>query len=150
MIILAQIDSNSCEYTFIPLWDSLIIIFGSVDGIQIEMTEDHKITSSSERLRIKGTGEPLKDGETRLYGMTGEKNHWNRTKISFPELQDWLGNYWLVLGAGINLGRMLGDKFLKQQDSRFSSEPYISEVVHIDQSSKAFAVLARWFCFWVL
>ncbi|XP_057450289.1 protein phosphatase 2C 70 isoform X2 [Lotus japonicus] len=82
----------------------------SVDGIQIEMTEDHKITSSSERLRIKGTGEPLKDGETRLYG--------------------------------INLGRMLGDKFLKQQDSRFSSEPYISEVVYIDQSSKAFAVLA--------
>ncbi|KAK7405883.1 hypothetical protein VNO78_07495 [Psophocarpus tetragonolobus] len=82
----------------------------SVNGKQIKMTEDHKITNSSERLRIEETGEPLKDGETRLYG--------------------------------INLARMLGDKFLKQQDSRFSSEPYISEVVHIDQASRAFAILA--------
>ncbi|KAK7308175.1 hypothetical protein VNO77_41772 [Canavalia gladiata] len=82
----------------------------SVNGKQIKMTEDHKITNYSERLRIEGTGEPLKDGETRLYG--------------------------------INLARMLGDKFLKQQDSRFSSEPYISQVVHIDQASNVFAVLA--------
>ncbi|XP_004511344.1 protein phosphatase 2C 70 [Cicer arietinum] len=82
----------------------------SVNGQQMKMTEDHKITNYSERLRIEETGEPLKDGETRLYG--------------------------------INLARMLGDKFLKQQDSRFSSEPYISEAVHIHQASKAFAVLA--------
>ncbi|RDX64598.1 Protein phosphatase 2C 70, partial [Mucuna pruriens] len=82
----------------------------SVHGKQIKMTEDHKITNHSERLRIEETGEPLKDGETRLYG--------------------------------INLARMLGDKFLKQQDSRFSSEPYISQVVHIDQASQAFAILA--------
>ncbi|KAF7813788.1 protein phosphatase 2C 70 [Senna tora] len=75
------------------------------------MTEDHKIANYSERLRIEKSGEPLKDGETRLYG--------------------------------INLARMLGDKFLKQQDSRFSSEPYISQVVHINQASRAFAVLAR-------
>ncbi|XP_027361049.1 protein phosphatase 2C 70-like [Abrus precatorius] len=84
--------------------------FMSVNGKQIKITEDHKITNHSERLRIEGSGEPLKDGETRLYGM--------------------------------NLARMLGDKFLKQQDSRFSSEPYISQVVHINQASKAFAVLA--------
>lgn len=45
--------------------------------------------------------------------------------------------------SGLNLARMLGDKFLKQQDPRFSSEPYISEVVHVDQGSKAFAVMAR-------
>lgn len=45
--------------------------------------------------------------------------------------------------SGLNLARMLGDKFLKQQDARFSSEPYISEVVRIGQSSKAFAVMAR-------
>jgi protein phosphatase len=32
------------------------------------MTEDHRITSYSERLRIEETGEPLKDGETRLCG----------------------------------------------------------------------------------
>ncbi|ESW29154.1 hypothetical protein PHAVU_002G047600 [Phaseolus vulgaris] len=82
----------------------------SLNGKQIKMTEDHKITNYSERLRIEETGEPLKEGETRLYG--------------------------------INLARMLGDKFLKQQDTRFSSEPYISEVVHIDQASKAFAILA--------
>ncbi|XP_027365650.1 protein phosphatase 2C 70 [Abrus precatorius] len=88
--------------------DSTCII--SVDEKQIMMTEDHKLTNDSERLRIEKTGEPLKDGETRLYG--------------------------------INLARMLGDKFLKQQDPRFSSEPFISEVVHIDQASRAFAILA--------
>ncbi|KAG7013571.1 Protein phosphatase 2C 70 [Cucurbita argyrosperma subsp. argyrosperma] len=83
----------------------------SVHGKRMKMTEDHRITSISERQRIEQAGEPLKDGETRLCG-------------------------------GLNLARMLGDKFLKQQDPRFSSEPYISEVVHIDQGSKAFAVMA--------
>ncbi|KAI4317780.1 hypothetical protein L6164_025622 [Bauhinia variegata] len=82
----------------------------NVDGQQIKMSEDHKISNISERLRIGEAGEPLKDGETRLYG--------------------------------INLARMLGDKFLKQQDPRFSSEPYISEVVRIAQASKSFALLA--------
>lgn len=82
----------------------------NVDGKQIKMSEDHRIASYSERLRIQETGEPLKDGETRL--------------------------------CGLNLARMLGDKFLKQQDARFSAEPYISPVVHIDQASKAFALLA--------
>ncbi|KAJ0093876.1 hypothetical protein Patl1_25421 [Pistacia atlantica] len=82
----------------------------NVDGKQIKMTEDHRITSNSERLRINKTGEPLKDGETRL--------------------------------CGLNLARMLGDKFLKQQEARFSSEPYISQVVHIDQASRDFAILA--------
>ncbi|XP_054805816.1 protein phosphatase 2C 70-like isoform X2 [Prosopis cineraria] len=82
----------------------------NVDGVEIKMTEDHKIASYSERLRIEETGEPLRDGETRLYG--------------------------------INLARMLGDKFLKQQDSRFSSEPYTSQVVHMNQASRAFAILA--------
>lgn len=32
------------------------------------MTEDHKVISYSERLRMEGMGEPLKDGETRLCG----------------------------------------------------------------------------------
>lgn len=82
----------------------------NVNGKQIKMTEDHRITSYSERLRIEGTGEPLKDGETRL--------------------------------CGLNLARMLGDKFLKQQDARFSSEPFISQVVRIDKASRAFALLA--------
>lgn len=82
----------------------------NIDGKQIKLTEDHRITSSSERLRIQETGEPLKDGETRL--------------------------------CGLNLARMLGDKFLKQQDSRFSSEPYISEAVYIDGRGGTFALIA--------
>ena len=45
--------------------------------------------------------------------------------------------------SGLNLARMLGDKYMKEQDSRFSSEPYISQVVHINQASRAFALLAR-------
>lgn len=32
------------------------------------MTEDHKISSYSERLRMEAMGEPLRDGETRLCG----------------------------------------------------------------------------------
>lgn len=36
-----------------------------------------------------------------------------------------------------------GDKFIKQQDRRFSAEPYISQVVCIDRTSRAFAVMAR-------
>lgn len=88
--------------------DSACVV--NIDGKQTKMTEDHRITSHSERLRIQATGEPLKDGETRL--------------------------------CGLNLARMLGDKFLKQQDVRFSSEPYISQVVYIHQASKGFALLA--------
>ncbi|THF97119.1 hypothetical protein TEA_001930 [Camellia sinensis var. sinensis] len=65
----------------------------NIDGKQIKMSEDHRIASYSERLRL-------------------------------------------------NLGRMLGDKFLKQQDARFSSDPYISQVVHIHQASRGFALIA--------
>ncbi|KAL8158175.1 protein phosphatase 2C 70-like [Apium graveolens] len=84
--------------------------FVNIDDKHIKMTEDHRITSISERQRIQATGEPLKDGETRL--------------------------------CGLNLARMLGDKFLKQQETRFSSEPYISQVVYIHQANSAFIVLA--------
>ncbi|KAF6177061.1 hypothetical protein GIB67_015936 [Kingdonia uniflora] len=82
----------------------------SINDKQIKMTEDHRITSQSERIRLCEAGQPLRDGETRL--------------------------------CGLNLARMLGDKFLKEQEARFSSEPYISRVVHIDKQSKAFALLA--------
>ncbi|KAM7278394.1 hypothetical protein ACFE04_005528 [Oxalis oulophora] len=90
------------------LGDSACVI--NVEGKYIKMTEDHRITSYSERLRLNETGEPLRDGETRL--------------------------------CGLNLARMLGDKFLKEQEARFSAKPYISEVVHIDLASGAFALLA--------
>lgn len=42
--------------------------YGSIDGKLIKMTEDHRISSYTERLRIQETGEPLKEGETRLCG----------------------------------------------------------------------------------
>uniref|UniRef100_A0A0D9W0I9 protein-serine/threonine phosphatase n=1 Tax=Leersia perrieri TaxID=77586 RepID=A0A0D9W0I9_9ORYZ len=44
--------------------------------------------------------------------------------------------------CGLNLGRMLGDKFLKEQDSRFSSEPYVSQVVRLTKACSAFALIA--------
>ncbi|MCL7046503.1 hypothetical protein MKW94_028018 [Papaver nudicaule] len=82
----------------------------NVGGKQIKMSEDHRITSQTERLRLNKAGEPLKDGETRL--------------------------------CGLNLARMLGDKFLKEQEARFSSVPYVSEAVQIDKNSRAFALMA--------
>ncbi|XP_073027034.1 protein phosphatase 2C 70-like isoform X1 [Primulina eburnea] len=88
--------------------DSACIV--NVGGKQINMTEDHRITSYSERLRMQAAGAPLRDGESRI--------------------------------CGLNLGRMLGDKFLKEQDARFSSDPYISEAVYIDQTSQGFALLS--------
>uniref|UniRef100_A0A1J3FE42 protein-serine/threonine phosphatase n=2 Tax=Noccaea caerulescens TaxID=107243 RepID=A0A1J3FE42_NOCCA len=91
------------------LGDSACVI--NLDGRCIQMTEDHRVVSLTERKRIQEAGLSLRDGETRIFG--------------------------------INLARMLGDKFPKQQDSRFSAEPYISEPLRIDQSSKdVFAVLA--------
>ncbi|WOL08846.1 protein phosphatase 2C 70 isoform X1 [Canna indica] len=84
--------------------------FLNVNGDLIPMTEDHRVTSASERARFVKAGKPLKDGESRL--------------------------------CGLNLCRMLGDKFLKEQDDRFSSEPYISKVVPIKKTSTAFALMA--------
>ncbi|XP_076935690.1 protein phosphatase 2C 70-like [Bidens hawaiensis] len=82
----------------------------NIEGKPVKMSEDHRISSETERLRMAAVGEPLKDGETRL--------------------------------CGLNLARMLGDKFLKQQDGRFSSEPYISQVVYMNSESHDFAIMA--------
>lgn len=61
------------EFEFVSFYYAcmklIINFFVSVDGHQIKMTEDHKISNYSERRRIEESGEPLKDGETRLYGM---------------------------------------------------------------------------------
>lgn len=35
----------------------------------IDMTEDHRVASATERARIARTGQPLRDGEVRLGGM---------------------------------------------------------------------------------
>jgi protein phosphatase len=49
----------------------------------------------------------------------------------------------VVVSTGLNLARMFGDKFLKEQDSRFSSEPYVSQAVRITKACTAFAIIAR-------
>ncbi|KAJ0238612.1 Protein phosphatase 2C 70 [Hirschfeldia incana] len=91
------------------LGDSACVI--NLDGRYIQMTEDHRVSSLTEKRRIQEAGLHLREGVTRIHG--------------------------------INLARMLGDKFLKEQDGRFSAEPYISEPLRIDQSNKdVFAVLA--------
>ncbi|XP_010931948.1 protein phosphatase 2C 70 [Elaeis guineensis] len=82
----------------------------NVDGKQIAMTEDHRVTSQSERTRLIKAGKPLKDGEGRL--------------------------------CGLNISRMLGDKFLKEQDMRFSAEPFVSQVVQITKTCMAFGLMA--------
>lgn len=50
--------------------DYILNYFGSVDGKQIKMTEDHRLTSYTEKQRIREMGDPLKDGETRLCGKS--------------------------------------------------------------------------------
>ncbi|KAK1317031.1 Protein phosphatase 2C 70 [Acorus calamus] len=61
----------------------------------------------------------------------------NRLKEAGRPLGDGEKRLW-----GFNIGRMLGDKFLKEQDTRFSSKPYVSAVVHIKEESPAFVILA--------
>ncbi|CAD5187729.1 unnamed protein product [Musa acuminata subsp. malaccensis] len=90
------------------LGDSACVM--NVNGKLIPMTEDHRVTSTTERARFAKLGKPLKESETRL--------------------------------CGLNISRMLGDKFLKEQDDHFSSEPYISQVVAIENSCTAFALIA--------
>ncbi|XP_073125166.1 protein phosphatase 2C 70 [Henckelia pumila] len=108
-VLLVWTDSHGNFYVQCAnVGDSACIV--NVGGKLINMTEDHRITSYSERLRMQALGAPLRDGETRI--------------------------------CGINLCRMLGDKFLKEQDARFSSEPYVSGAVYIDQTSQGFALLS--------
>lgn len=43
----------------------------------------------------------------------------------------------------MNIARALGDKFLKEQDGCFSSQPFVSEAIRIEPESRALAVMAR-------
>ncbi|KAK3126679.1 hypothetical protein QOZ80_7AG0560550 [Eleusine coracana subsp. coracana] len=107
--LLVWFDQNKdCFAQCANLGDSACVM--SINGMMIDMTEDHRVVSTTERARIARMGRPLKDGEKRLNGL--------------------------------NLARMLGDKFLKEQDSRFSTEPYVSEAVHITKACSAFAIIA--------
>uniref|UniRef100_A0A0D9WWT0 protein-serine/threonine phosphatase n=1 Tax=Leersia perrieri TaxID=77586 RepID=A0A0D9WWT0_9ORYZ len=107
--LLIWFDQNKdCFAQCANLGDSACVM--SVNGKIIEMTEDHRVASATERARIARTGQALKAGEVRLNGL--------------------------------NLARMFGDKFLKEQDSRFSSEPYVSQAVRITKACTAFSVIA--------
>ncbi|KAK4797997.1 hypothetical protein SAY86_030323 [Trapa natans] len=109
-VLLIWADSNNKLFAQCAnVGDSACIL--NIEEKLIKLTEDHRVSSQSERLRMKDMGEPLKEGERRV--------------------------------CGLNLFRMLGDKFVKEQDKRFSSEPYISQVVHVDRTSRPFALIAR-------
>ncbi len=43
--------------------------FVSVNGKMIEMTEDHRVASVTERARIARAGQALKAGEVRINGL---------------------------------------------------------------------------------
>ncbi|KAG0565124.1 hypothetical protein KC19_8G166700 [Ceratodon purpureus] len=77
---------------------------------QLLMTEDHRLTSKNERLRLLESGKQLKDGENRLGGM--------------------------------NIARALGDKFLKEEESAFSSEPHVSSVFRLSEDGLGLVVIA--------
>ncbi|TVU40049.1 hypothetical protein EJB05_13496 [Eragrostis curvula] len=107
--LLVWFDQNKdCFAQCANLGDSACVL--SINGKTIDMTEDHRVVSTTERARIARMGKTLKEGEKRLNGL--------------------------------NLARMFGDKFLKEQDSRFSSEPYVSEAVHITKACSSFAIIA--------
>lgn len=52
-------------------------------------------------------------------------------------------NFFGLYTAGMNIARALGDKFLKEQDGCFSSQPFVSEAIRIDPESRVLAVMAR-------
>lgn len=108
-VLLVWLDSSRVFYAQCANVGDSACIF-SVDGKYVSMTEDHRLTSISEKSRMLEMGKQIREGETRLCGM--------------------------------NIARVLGDKFLKEQDTRFSSKPFISEVLRITQDSKALAVIA--------
>jgi hypothetical protein len=49
--------------------DTKAFSFYSINGMVIDMTEDHRVVSATERARIARMGQSLKDGEKRLNGM---------------------------------------------------------------------------------
>nr|CAD1821852.1 unnamed protein product [Ananas comosus var. bracteatus] len=121
--------------------------FVNVNGQQIMMTEDHRVTSMPERARLAKLGRPLKDGEARLSVFHYGNDSLLTLLIQFMQnLVDHIIFLFFFtfppIASGLNISRMLGDKFLKEQDSRFSSEPYISQVVHITKACTAFALIA--------
>lgn len=50
----------------------------------------------------------------------------------------------MIRGAGMNIARALGDKFLKEQESAFSSEPHVSSVFRLCEDGLGLVVIARY------
>lgn len=46
--------------------------------------------------------------------------------------------------AGMNIARALGDKFLKEEESAFSAEPFISNVFRLSGDGLGLVVMARY------
>lgn len=67
----------------------------------------------------------------------------SKTIIEMSCYKKGLSNIFICTSAGLNISRMLGDKFLKEQEMHFSSEPYVSQVVQITKTCTAFALMAR-------
>ena len=118
-------------------WNGIFFLECSIEGRSVTMTEDHRLTSISERSRMLEMGNQLGEGETRLCGMCCGYQVFRLRLNSMNKC------IWAI--TGMNIARALGDKFLKQEDSRFSSTPFVSEVLEISQESRALAVMARYF-----
>jgi hypothetical protein len=50
----------------------------------------------------------------------------------------------IIRGAGMNIARALGDKFLKEEESAFSSEPHVSSVFRLSEDGSGLVVIARY------
>ena len=50
----------------------------------------------------------------------------------------------IIGGAGMNIARALGDKFLKEEESAFSSEPHVSSVFRLSEDGLGLVVIARY------
>ncbi|CAI5486715.1 unnamed protein product, partial [Closterium sp. Naga37s-1] len=92
-----------------------------------------------EKGRLASIGKPMRDGDTRLCGAIkgqceGLKGVWRRGAVGLwgPPLAHTLHSHrfpahlpLLFPNAGMNIARVFGDKFLKQQDVGLSSDPFI-------------------------
>ena len=50
----------------------------------------------------------------------------------------------IICNAGMNIARALGDKFLKEEEIAFSSEPHVSSVFRLSEEGLGLVVIARY------
>jgi serine/threonine protein phosphatase PrpC len=103
----------------------------------IDMTAEHSLSILSERERICSMGVELYDGQTRVAGLKVISSHrrpifW----ISLNFFDSWTQSFFS------QVTRALGDLFTKQIDSGVIADPYVSQVIQINEEETAFLVLA--------